>query len=58
MYRQIDYGGLEVQDVEASRKYMVDNYDIVDNNRVGILGWSHGGLITLMSIFDYPANIK
>lgn len=58
MYRQIDYGGLEVQDVEASRKYMVDNYDIVDNNRVGILGWSHGGLITLLSIFDYPSDYK
>jgi dipeptidyl aminopeptidase/acylaminoacyl peptidase len=58
MYRQIDYGGLEVQDVEASRKYMIDNYDIVDNNRVGILGWSHGGLITLMSIYNYPSEYK
>jgi dienelactone hydrolase len=58
MYRQIDYGGLEVQDVEASRQFMIDNYDIVDKERVGILGWSHGGLITLMCIFDYPANYK
>lgn len=58
MYRQIDYGGLEVQDTEASRKFMVDNYEIVDKDRVGILGWSHGGLITLMSIFDYPSNYK
>jgi dipeptidyl aminopeptidase/acylaminoacyl peptidase len=58
MYRQIDYGGLEVQDTEASRQFMVDNYEIVDKDRVGILGWSHGGLITLMAIFDYPANYK
>lgn len=58
MYRQIDYGGLEVQDVDASRQFMIDNYDIVDNDRIGILGWSHGGLITLMCIFDYPSNYK
>ncbi len=58
MYRQIDYGGLEVQDVDASRQFMLDNYEIVDKDRVGILGWSHGGLITLMCIFDYPSNYK
>jgi len=58
MYRQIDYGGLEVNDTEASRQFMVDNYEIVDKDRVGILGWSHGGLITLLCIFDYPANYK
>jgi len=57
-YRSIDYGGLEVEDVDASRQFMIDNYDIVDKNRVGILGWSHGGLITLMNIFDHPENYK
>jgi len=54
MYRLIDYGGLETEDVYASRQYMLDNYDFLDKNRVGILGWSHGGLITLMNIFDHP----
>ena len=58
MYRDIDYGGLEVEDVDASRQYMIDNYNIVDKDRVGILGWSHGGLITLFNIFDHPANYK
>lgn len=58
MYRQIDYGGLEVDDVEASRQFMIDNYDIVDKDRIGILGWSHGGMITLLAIFDHPANYK
>ena len=57
-YKKIDYGGLEVQDVDATRQYMIDNYSIVDKNRVGILGWSHGGLITLHNIFQYPANYK
>ncbi len=53
-YESIDYGGLEVEDVLASRDYMVENYDIVDEDRVGIIGWSHGGLIALMNIFDHP----
>lgn len=53
-YRKIDYGGLEVEDVYASRNYMLENYDFIDKNRVGIIGWSHGGLISLMNIFDHP----
>ncbi|MCU0414103.1 MAG: prolyl oligopeptidase family serine peptidase [Ignavibacteriaceae bacterium] len=57
-YEKIDYGGREIDDVDSSRKYMLDNYDFVDPERVGIIGWSHGGLISLMSIFKYPENYK
>ncbi len=57
-YEAIDYGGLEVEDVYASKKYMVENYDIVDASRVGIFGWSHGGLISLMNIFEHPEDYK
>lgn len=57
-YKKIDYGGLEIEDVEASRQYMLDNYDFVDAGRVGIAGWSHGGLIALMNIFNHPENYK
>jgi len=57
-YEKIDYGGLEVEDVDASRQFMIDNYNFVDDNRVGIMGWSHGGLITLMNIFNHPENYK
>jgi len=57
-WRAIDYGGLEVQDSDASRAYMVENYSFVDENRVGVVGWSHGGLIALMSVFQYPDNYK
>ena len=56
MYELIDYGGLEIDDVNASREYMLENYPFLDKKRVGILGWSHGGLITLMNIFNYPEN--
>ena len=58
MYRLIDYGGLEIEDAYASRNYMLENYYFVDRNRVGILGWSHGGLISLMNIFKYPKDYK
>ena len=58
LYRRIDYGGLEVEDVDASRKYMIENYAIVDKDRVGVIGWSHGGLIGLFCIFDHPEAYK
>ena len=54
VYENIDYGGLENEDVLVSRDYMVENYSIVDPNRVGIVGWSHGGMISLMHILRYP----
>jgi dipeptidyl aminopeptidase/acylaminoacyl peptidase len=54
MYEDIDYGGLEVADALAARDWVVENHPRVDSNRVGILGWSHGGLITLFSLFRYP----
>jgi len=57
-WEKIDYGGLEVQDTHASRNYMLENYEFVDKNRIGIIGWSHGGLITLMNNFDYPDDYK
>jgi len=55
-YRLIDYGGLEVDDVNRSRDYMLENYDFIDKSRVGIMGWSHGGMITLLNLFNYPKN--
>ena len=58
MYQLIDYGGLEVEDVHASRDFMLNNYAFLDKNRVGILGWSHGGLIALLDIFDHPQDYK
>ncbi|PKL82648.1 MAG: S9 family peptidase [Ignavibacteriae bacterium HGW-Ignavibacteriae-3] len=57
-YEKIDYGGLEVDDNNAAREWMIENYDFVDKERVGIVGWSHGGLIALMNIFQHPDNYK
>jgi len=54
----IDYGGLEIEDVFAGRQFMLENYDNLDPDRVGIMGWSHGGLITLMNLFAHPKDFK
>jgi dipeptidyl aminopeptidase/acylaminoacyl peptidase len=57
-YEAIDYGGLEIEDTYASRNYMLENFDFIDESRIGIMGWSHGGLHTLMNIFEYPEAYK
>ncbi len=57
-YELIDYGGLEIEDCDAARKYMIENYEFIDKDRVGIVGWSHGGLIALMAVFDHPDDYK
>ena len=57
-YENIDYGGLENEDVFAARNHMLETYDFIDKNRVGIMGWSHGGMITLMNIFDHPESYQ
>lgn len=53
-YERIDYGGREVDDVHTTRQWLIENYSFVDSTRVGIVGWSHGGLIALLAIFTYP----
>lgn len=54
----IDYGGLEVDDCIAARDWAVANLPNVDGGRVGIIGWSHGGLIALLSVYDHPEKFK
>lgn len=53
LYEEMDYGGLEVDDVYQGMKFMLQRYSWLDAKRVGIVGWSHGGLITLMNIFAH-----
>jgi len=53
-YESIDYGGREVDDALAARNWVVENHPRADADRVGAIGWSHGGLITLHSLFDHP----
>jgi dipeptidyl aminopeptidase/acylaminoacyl peptidase len=53
-WRQIDYGGLEIEDVHAARQFMLQRYPQLDPRRVGIVGWSHGGAIALLTVFAHP----
>src|SRR5262245_11638517 len=57
-WQLIDYGGREVDDCFAGKQWMIENHDEIDPQRVGILGWSHGGLITLMNLFQHPSDFK
>jgi dipeptidyl aminopeptidase/acylaminoacyl peptidase len=46
----IDYGGKEVDDVMSAVDYL-KTLPHVDPERLGMMGWSHGGYITLLSVF-------
>src|SRR6266849_2054941 len=54
----IDYGGAEVDDVVTAADLLKTKYPHVDSARIGIIGWSHGGMITLLSIFRNPTTFK
>ena len=43
-YLAIDYGGREIDDVESAVAYL-KTLPYVDPDRIGIMGWSHGGFI-------------
>jgi len=55
-YDLIDYGGLEINDSHAARDWMVENCSLVDTDRIGIMGYSHGGFHTLLNIFRFPKD--
>jgi dipeptidyl aminopeptidase/acylaminoacyl peptidase len=49
-YNAIDYGGKEVDDALTAYDYL-KTLPYVDPDRVGIMGWSHGGFITAHILF-------
>lgn len=57
-YDAIDYGGKEVEDALLAREYLKEYVPWADLDRLGIIGWSHGGFITLHSIFRHPEYFK
>jgi dipeptidyl aminopeptidase/acylaminoacyl peptidase len=48
-YNAIDYGGYEVDDVMTAYDWIKAKLPHVDTTRIGMMGWSHGGYITLLS---------
>ncbi|MCE2540459.1 MAG: S9 family peptidase [Acidobacteria bacterium] len=57
-HHAIDYGGYEVDDCLTAVDYMRRRLPHVDLERLGIIGWSHGGFITLHSVFRDQASFK
>lgn len=57
-YDAIDYGGAEVEDVVTAVSVLKNQYPEVAPDQIGIIGWSHGGLIALLSIFRYPTTFR
>jgi dipeptidyl aminopeptidase/acylaminoacyl peptidase len=56
LYNAIDYGGRENDDVYLGMRWMLETHSFLDPKRVAIAGWSHGGMIALMNIFDHPGD--
>ena len=56
-YNEIDYGGYEIDDVMSAMDYL-KTLPHVDTERVGIMGWSHGGYIALFSVFRDSTPFK
>lgn len=49
-HQAIDYGGYEIDDSMSAVDYL-KTLPHVDPARLGVMGWSHGGYITLFSVF-------
>jgi dipeptidyl aminopeptidase/acylaminoacyl peptidase len=48
-HKAIDYGGYDVDDTVGAADHL-HTLPHVDPDRIGMMGWSHGGLITLLSV--------
>ena len=57
-HEAIDYGGFEVEDCLTAVEYLRAHVPHVDPDRMGVIGWSHGGFIALHSVFREQAPFK
>lgn len=57
LYNEIDYGAKEVDDVLSAYDFL-GTLPYVDTQRVGVMGWSHGGFITNHLLFRGETPFK
>jgi len=57
LHMAIDYGGNEVVDVLSALDYL-KTLPYVDMDRIGMMGWSHGGFITFLNATKPETPIK
>ena len=57
-HEAIDYGGYEVDDVVTAHDWLTRNLPHVDPQRVAVMGWSHGGYISLLATMRNPHPFK
>ena len=57
LYMAIDYGGKEVDDVLSAVDFL-KTIPYVDQDRLGVMGWSHGGFITAHLLFRGDTPFK
>lgn len=41
-----DYGGMDYEDLMSAVDYVINTYDFIDHNRLGVSGGSYGGFMT------------
>ena len=56
-FNAVDYGGKEVDDVRSAVEYL-KSLSYVDADRLGMMGWSHGGYITSLISFRSVPPVK
>ncbi|MBN2089494.1 S9 family peptidase [candidate division KSB1 bacterium] len=56
IYRQV--GILATQDQAAAVRKIVERFNFIDPDRIGVWGWSGGGSMTLNCMFRYPEIYK
>jgi dipeptidyl aminopeptidase/acylaminoacyl peptidase len=57
-HNAIDYGGHEIDDVLSAADFVRAQLPHVDPERLGIMGWSHGGYIALFTVFRDATPFK
>jgi len=52
-----DFGGITIDDLQSGAEYL-KSLPYVDASRIGLWGWSYGGLLATMSAFQRPGLYK